>query len=62
MRTMTKTHAGALYSILWRFYVQTVCTLVDYSPPVLDTLNPSTQRKIKVIQNGAMRTMLGAPG
>ncbi|XP_050724605.1 uncharacterized protein LOC127002567 [Eriocheir sinensis] len=62
MRAMTKTRAGATFPVLRLFYVQTVRALIDYSAPVLIALSPTQQRRIEVVQNKAMRTMLGAPG
>ncbi|KAG0718417.1 putative RNA-directed DNA polymerase from transposon BS [Chionoecetes opilio] len=61
MRAMTRTHAGASYAVLRLFYVQAVRALLDYSAPVLIALSPTQQKRIEVIQNRAMRTMLGAP-
>ena len=61
MRAMTRTSAGATFSVLRLFYVQAVRALVDYSAPVLVTLSRSQQKRMEVIQNQAMRTMLGAP-
>ena len=58
---MTRTHAGATSSVLCFLYVQAVRVLVDYSAPVLVALCPTQQKRIEVIQNQAMRTVLGAP-
>ena len=61
MRAMTRTHTGATSSVLRLFYVLAVRALVDYSAPVLVALSPTQQKRIEVIQNQAMRTVLGAP-
>ena len=45
------------------YYMQAVRYQVHYSAPILTALSP-TQRKdtrLEVVQNNAMRTMLGAP-
>ena len=61
MRAMTRPTAGATFSVLRLYYVQAVRSLVDYSAPVLAALSPSQQERLEVVQNTAMRTMLGAP-
>ena len=61
MRAMTRLTAGATYTVLRLYYVQAVRSLVDYSAPVLIALSPNQQERVEVLQNTAMRTMLGAP-
>ncbi|XP_063854131.1 uncharacterized protein LOC135096523 [Scylla paramamosain] len=61
MRAMTRISAGATFSVLRQYYVHAVRSLVDYSAPVLIALSPNQQERIEVLQNTAMRTMLGAP-
>ncbi|KAK4328702.1 hypothetical protein Pmani_000898 [Petrolisthes manimaculis] len=61
MRAMTRPTAGATFSILRLYYVQAVRSLVDYSALVLLALSPNQQERLEVVQNTAMRTMLGAP-
>ncbi len=61
MRAMTRPTAGATFSVLRLYYVQAVRSLVDYSAPVLIALSPIQQKRFEVLQNTAMRTMLGAP-
>ncbi|XP_063887725.1 uncharacterized protein LOC135115154 [Scylla paramamosain] len=61
MRAMTRINAGATFSVLRQYYVHAVRSLVDYSAPVLIALSPNQQERIEVLQNTAMRTMLGAP-
>ena len=41
--------------------MQAVRSLVDYSAPALTALFPSQQGRLEVLQNIAVRTMLGAP-
>ena len=61
MRAMTRPGAGATFSVLRLYYVQAVRSLVDYSAPVLVALSHCQQGRLEVVQNNAMRTMLGAP-
>ena len=61
MRAMMRPGAGATYNVLHLYYVQAVRSLIDYSAPVLTSLSPSQQARLEVVQNSAMRTMLGAP-
>ena len=61
MRAMTRPGTGATYDVLHLYYVQAVCSLVDYSMPVLTSLSSSQWTHLEVVQNSAMRTMLGAP-
>lgn len=61
MRAMTRPTAGATFSVLRQYYVQAVRSLVDYSAPVLVALSTNQQERLEVVQNTAIRTMLGAP-
>ncbi|XP_076049326.1 uncharacterized protein LOC143030002 [Oratosquilla oratoria] len=61
MRAMTRPEAGTSDAVLLLYYVQAIRSLVDYSAPVLVTLGGGLRKRIEVIQNQAMRTMLGAP-
>ncbi|XP_050703623.1 uncharacterized protein LOC126989089, partial [Eriocheir sinensis] len=61
MRAMTRPWAGATFSVLRLYYLRAVRSLVDYSAPVLVGLSRHQQRRLEVVQNNAMRTMLGAP-
>ena len=60
MRAMTHLTAGATCSVLPLFYVQAGRAWVDYSAPVPIALSPIQQELQEVLQNTAMRTMLGA--
>ena len=61
MRAMTRLTEGATYSVLRLYYVQAVRSLVDHSAPALTALSPDQQGRLEVLQNTAMRTMLGTP-
>ena len=61
MRAMTRPSAGATFPVLRLYYLQAVRSLVDYSAPVLVALPRQQQQRLEVVQNTAMRTMLGAP-
>ena len=60
MRVMMGVTASVTYSIL-RLYVQAVSSLVNHSTPFLIALSPYQQGRLEVLQNTAMRIMLGAP-
>ena len=61
MRAMTSPQVGASPEILRRFYAYAVRPLVDYSAPVLITLNENLNLRLERLQNRAMRIILGAP-
>ena len=61
MQFMTSTQEGAKFNIQKLYYTATVRSLVDYSAPVLVNLKESQQARLEVIQNNALRLMLGAP-
>ncbi|XP_068243803.1 uncharacterized protein [Palaemon carinicauda] len=61
LRRITSLNQGATHHILRLFYIQAVRSLVEYAAPVLTTLSPTQEKSIEVIQNNAMRTLLGAP-
>ncbi|XP_068237080.1 uncharacterized protein [Palaemon carinicauda] len=61
LRCITSLNQGATHHILRLFYIQAVRSLVEYAAPVLTTLSPTQEKTIEVIQNNAMRTILGAP-
>ncbi|XP_068246476.1 uncharacterized protein [Palaemon carinicauda] len=62
LKSRTNSHINALKRItsLRLFYVQAVRFLVEYSTPVLTSLSPTQKPQLEVIQNNAMRTILGA--
>ena len=43
------------------FYISTVRSLIDYAAPVLVCCSPSQLKPLELIQNEAMRTILGCP-
>ena len=61
MRYMTSLQEGAGYEVLKAYYLASTRSLVDYSAPTLANLNESQITSLEVIQNNAMRLMLGAP-
>ena len=61
LRTLTSYPSGADYEVLRLYYTHAIRSLIDYCAPALITLSDTQYQKIEVIQNNAMRTMLGAP-
>ena len=61
MRNMTTTKEGATYHIQRLYYTATIRSLIDYSAPTLINLKETQYTKLEVIQNNALRLMLGAP-
>ena len=61
LRRITTLQEGATYHLLRKFYMQTVRAQVEYAAPVLTCLRKDQQQRLEVIQNNAMRLMLGAP-
>ena len=43
------------------FYIQTIRAQVEYAAPTLANVSETLVRPLEVIQNNAMRIMLGAP-
>ena len=52
---------GASVEIKRQFYTAAVCSVLDYSAPCLPELSNTSYQSLKVVQNGAMRAILGAP-
>ena len=61
MRSLTSKSAGANLHVLKAYYTAAIRSLVDYSAPALIGLREDQIAKLEVIQNNALRTMLGAP-
>ena len=61
MRAMTRPLIGASPAVLRLYYIHAIRPLVDYSAPTLITLSDKMCQKLEVVQNKAMRTILGAP-
>ncbi|KAK7075106.1 hypothetical protein SK128_000397 [Halocaridina rubra] len=61
MRYMTSLQEGAGIQVLKKFYTATIRSLITYSAPTLANLSAQQISTIEVIQNNAMRYMMGAP-
>ena len=61
MKKISSLDGGASYQVLRLFYIQAIRSLIDFSAPALVGLTPLLTQKLEVIQNNAMRTILGAP-
>ena len=61
MRYMTSLKEGAQFDIQRLFYVATTRSIIDYSAPILAQLSDQQFARLEVLQNNALRLMLGAP-
>ena len=61
MKYMTNTKVGAQIEIQKLYYLATIRSLIDYSAPILVNLKETQYTKLEVLQNNALRLMLGAP-
>ena len=61
LRYLSSLEGGAGYTVLKTFYTAAIRSLIDYAAPTLITLSPTQLERLEVIQNNAMRTILGAP-
>ena len=61
MRFMTSIREGAQFEIQRLFYMATTRSLIDYSAPTLVNLTDHQYTRLEVLQNNALRLMLGAP-
>ena len=61
MRYMTSLEGGAGYQVQRTFYISAIRSLIDYSAPTLAYLSAVQISNLEVLQNNAMRLMLGAP-
>ena len=61
MRKMTSLQQGANSHILKTYYMATIRSLIDYGAINLTKLSPTQLSSLEVIQNNAMRIILGAP-
>lgn len=61
LRYLTGLRAGANQTVLQKFYMAAVRSLVDYAAPSLVRLTERQRKKLEVIQNNALRPILGAP-
>ncbi len=62
MRAMTSRAAGATSTVLRKYYITRVRSIVDYSACALMICEPILLHKLNVMQNIALRHILGAPG
>ena len=58
---MTTLKEGANFNVQKTYYLACTRSLIDYGAPVLTDLTDKQKAHIEVIQNNAMRLMLGAP-
>ena len=61
LKAMTSTQAGASGNTLQTLYVTAVRVIVDYSAVCLVMVEEPTIEKLEVLQNQALRLILGAP-
>ena len=61
MKYMSSLKAGATIDIQRTYYTACTRSIVEYASPVLCNLTEAQVSKLEVIQNNAMRQMLGAP-
>ena len=61
MRYMTSLKEGANFQVQKAYYLACTRSLIDYATPTLLDLSDNQKEKLEVIQNNAMRLMLGAP-
>ena len=61
MRYMTSLHEGAKFDIQKLYYMATTRSIIDYSAPALINLTDQQYARLEVLQNNALRLMLGAP-
>ena len=61
LKFMTSTTLGAGYHVLQTYYKVAIRSLVDYASLTLVNLNNIQIQSLEVIQNNAMRTILGTP-
>ena len=61
MRYMCSLEQGAGFHIQKAYYMATTRSLIDYGAPTLANINQKQISSLEVLQNNAMRLMLGAP-
>ena len=61
MKAMTNPTAGASSTVLRLFYIHAIRPLIDYAAPALSAIAPTWMDQLEVVQNRALRTILGAP-
>ena len=61
MKYMTSLKGGASLELQKTYYKACTRSLIDFAAPVLTNLTDNQKETLEVIQNNAMRLMLGAP-
>ena len=61
MRSLSSWHHGANSTVLRKFYVASIRSIIDYAAPSLIIAKPHLIDKLNKLQNVAMRIILGAP-
>ena len=61
MRYMTSLKEGAQFEIQRLFYMATTRSIIDYSAPTLVNLTEQQFTRLEILQNKALRLMMGAP-
>ena len=61
MKFMTSLNEGANLQVQRLYYLACTRSLIDYVAPTLAHLSDAQMASLEVIQNNAIRTMLGAP-
>lgn len=60
MRALSSTKWGASKKLLWRVYISFIRSKIEYGCAVLGELSHKNVRKLEVLQNTALRCILGA--
>ena len=61
LKYMAGLRMGANQDVMRRYYIAAVRSLVDYAAPTLVNLTDRQRSKLEVLQNNALRPILGAP-
>ena len=61
LKAMAYSNLGASVSILRTMYIAYVRSVIDYAAPALANFDKGRLRKLEIIQNEAMRIILGCP-
>ncbi|KAK8372172.1 hypothetical protein O3P69_011867 [Scylla paramamosain] len=61
MRAITGLKRGANYQVLRTYYIQAVRSVIEYGAPCLSTASTTAITSLEMLQNQALRLMVGAP-
>ena len=61
LQYISKRYVGASLRVLRMMYVSLVRSMIDYASPVLSLLPPNALKPLEIVQNKAMRIILGCP-